>query len=187
MGEKLVNITYESLFEILQLEKKRPEIQELPKTFFEDVNYYLKEKKKILVMGQDNLFSDDEILKTQKQIENIIRIVNDLIKRRNIKILNLAVSMPDSGIEGFKLLENEIKLYNNVSEILKIHRKNIFSKFESAPKQENLKILVEFKSKIPKFVGKDMEVFGPYEEGQQAQLPAKIATILITKGRAIKI
>jgi DNA replication initiation complex subunit (GINS family) len=43
---------------------------------------------------------------------------------------------------------------------------------------------VRFIAPVPKFVGKDLRVFGPYEEGQTAELPDDIAQILIRKGRA---
>lgn len=43
---------------------------------------------------------------------------------------------------------------------------------------------VRFIAPVPKFVGKDLRVFGPYEEGQSARLPDDIAQILIKKGRA---
>ncbi|HEX2556837.1 MAG TPA: hypothetical protein VHK86_00815, partial [Nitrososphaera sp.] len=43
---------------------------------------------------------------------------------------------------------------------------------------------VRFIAPVPKFVGKDLRVFGPYEQGEQAELPDDIAQILIRKGRA---
>jgi DNA replication initiation complex subunit (GINS family) len=43
---------------------------------------------------------------------------------------------------------------------------------------------VRFVAPVPKFVGKDLRVFGPYEEGQTAVLPEEIAAILVKKGRA---
>lgn len=45
-------------------------------------------------------------------------------------------------------------------------------------------IMVRFIAPVPKFVGKDLRVFGPYEEGQTATLPEDIANILVKKGRA---
>jgi DNA replication initiation complex subunit (GINS family) len=48
-------------------------------------------------------------------------------------------------------------------------------------------ILVRFIAPVPKFVGKDLRVFGPYEEGQTANLPEDIAAILVKKGRAQEV
>ncbi|MFH1052810.1 MAG: hypothetical protein V1740_00160 [Candidatus Woesearchaeota archaeon] len=44
--------------------------------------------------------------------------------------------------------------------------------------------LIRFLSFIPKFYGKDGEIYGPFEEEDIANLPAEIADILITKSRA---
>jgi DNA replication initiation complex subunit (GINS family) len=49
---------------------------------------------------------------------------------------------------------------------------------------EECQIKVRFIAPVPKFMGKDLRVFGPYEEGAQAELPDDIAEILIKKGRA---
>jgi DNA replication initiation complex subunit (GINS family) len=43
---------------------------------------------------------------------------------------------------------------------------------------------VKFLQTLPKFAGKNLEIFGPYKEGETAILPAEIADILIKKGRA---
>ncbi|MFH1316402.1 MAG: hypothetical protein ABII01_02690 [Candidatus Woesearchaeota archaeon] len=44
--------------------------------------------------------------------------------------------------------------------------------------------LIRFLSFIPKFYGKDGEIYGPFEEEDIANLPAEIADILIIKSRA---
>ena len=46
-------------------------------------------------------------------------------------------------------------------------------------------VMVRFLAPVPKFVGKDMRVFGPYETGISVQLPDDIAQILVRKGRAV--
>lgn len=48
-------------------------------------------------------------------------------------------------------------------------------------------LTVRFIAPVPKFVGKDLRVFGPYEDGQTASLPDDIAQILIKKGRAQEV
>jgi DNA replication initiation complex subunit (GINS family) len=46
---------------------------------------------------------------------------------------------------------------------------------------------VKFIQGVPKFVGKELETYGPYESDDTATLPLEIASILIKKGRAIEI
>jgi DNA replication initiation complex subunit (GINS family) len=51
--------------------------------------------------------------------------------------------------------------------------------------ETNIKVM--FLAPVPKFVGKDLRVFGPYEQGASAELPDDIAQILIRKGRAQEV
>lgn len=45
-------------------------------------------------------------------------------------------------------------------------------------------LLVRFVHPVPKFLGKDLEIYGPFEAEDIANLPRQIADILILKGRA---
>ena len=42
---------------------------------------------------------------------------------------------------------------------------------------------VRFLHAVPKFVGKDMTIFGPYDPGAETELPEEIVTVLLKKGR----
>ncbi len=53
--------------------------------------------------------------------------------------------------------------------------------------EKDRRLEVKFKSSIPKFVGKNEEVYGPYEEEETAELSEEIAQILIKKGRAEEV
>jgi len=44
--------------------------------------------------------------------------------------------------------------------------------------------LVRFLHPVPKFVGRELEVYGPFEREDIANLPKEIAEVLIIKGRA---
>lgn len=48
---------------------------------------------------------------------------------------------------------------------------------------ESTTVLVKFTTAVPRFVGKNKEVFGPFDEGNIVSLPAQIANILIKKGK----
>jgi DNA replication initiation complex subunit (GINS family) len=45
-------------------------------------------------------------------------------------------------------------------------------------------LLVRFVHAVPKFLGKELEVYGPFEADDIANLPKQIANILVLKGRA---
>jgi len=58
MGEleaKEVNITYETLFELMRREKMREDLQEISPSFFDDVLEYLIEKQKIFSLTHSSL------------------------------------------------------------------------------------------------------------------------------------
>lgn len=45
------------------------------------------------------------------------------------------------------------------------------------------RIEVKFLKAVPKFLGQNRDVFGPFKEGDEASLPEKIAQILVKKGK----
>ena len=81
METKEINITYETLFEILKREKDITELQKLEPVFFSDFVDYLNEKKKVLEK-EDSMFSYDEKKKVEKQIDNARRIIKEIYERR---------------------------------------------------------------------------------------------------------
>ena len=56
---------------------------------------------------------------------------------------------------------------------------------QTAPAAEAVRI--KFLKSVPKFLGRNMEVHGPFEENDVAELPSMIANILVSKGRAEKV
>lgn len=76
-------------------------------------------------------------------------------------------------------LEEDSKEKTNKKEIVKNDSKN---------KEPNPKFFGELKVKIttalPKFLGPDGKVLGPFNEGQETTLPEKVARILEKKGKA---
>ncbi len=59
------------------------------------------------------------------------------------------------------------------------------SESSSEAKEDGKKTkFIRFKVPVPKFVGKDLEVYGPFEEEDMASLPTDVANVLINKDRA---
>jgi hypothetical protein len=52
-------------------------------------------------------------------------------------------------------------------------------------KKETTKI--KFLSPMPSFLGRNLEVYGPFIEGDEVLLPPELAAVFIAKGRAILI
>lgn len=201
--EKDVVITYETLYEILRREKLRAELQPLDKSFLKDIVNYLNDKQSIFdsQMKKTSIFSGSETQKTQKQIENIKRMVQELYEKRENKIVQLAVfsSRTDERSDFQEMLEEEKALYEELVSLLNNFRKNILLNVLSlkAPeiqqKEEPKELkkddkpsnrLIRFLHATPKFVGDDLKVYGPFEEEDVAALPLKVANILVKNGRA---
>lgn len=215
MADDKINITYETLFELLRNEKNRDDLQKLPQDFFEDVKEYFYDKQNMLKSSQEKLdmFSEEEKSKTTIQIVNIKRILREIYDKRERKIVVMALNKARTNtslIDTSALTEKEKLLYGDLTKLFLDYRKDIlFTLFESKiikkeevkeekhKKQDNevnddeddeedqVKIkVVRFLNPVPKFIGKELEVYGPFDEEDVASLPEDIAELLIKKGRA---
>ncbi|MBW2967064.1 hypothetical protein KY362_01115 [Candidatus Woesearchaeota archaeon] len=131
--EKDVVITYETLFEMLRIEKTREELQKLDDAFFEDVLVYLSRKKNTFENSesQSALFETDEKEKTRLELENIKKILKDLYDRREKKILTMALNKARTGVSVVNtanMLPSEIMLFDAMNTTLLEFRKNILFK-----------------------------------------------------------
>ena len=214
METKEVNITYETLFELLKREKDMTDLQKLDPNFFNDFVDYLNEKSKVLDK-EDSLFSYDEKKKVEKQIDNAKRIIKEIYERREKKILYIALikSRTKSDVmDTSTFLENEKKFFDEIVKVLDVFRNDVINniidgkqasgtaagkeeidKKETDEKDDNDKSeakntkLVRFLHVVPKFVGKELEEYGPFAEEDIANLPMEIADLLINKGRVEEI
>ncbi len=215
-----VVITYETLYELLQREKERPDLQKLEPTFFSDTINYIKDKKKIFEAKSDSLFAPEERRKTERQLENIHKILKELYERREKKIIGMALDKSrtkSSLIDTTSLLKEEKVVFDAFTGMLDTYREEILSSvldgkvpflgniqkieinsvaqqskdaikdFKTASELQKSTKLVRFLSKVQKFVGAELEEYGPFDEEDIANLPSEIAEILINKGKAEEI
>jgi DNA replication initiation complex subunit (GINS family) len=197
MGEKEINVTFETLFELLRREKSREELQQLDTSFFKDVEDYLREKRNFIQASKEKDPSFDDG-KLDKQLENIKRMFTDLMDRRQQKILQMAITKSKTGSElSENLLPEEEELFSSTLARLKCFRSRIDAlakgdaqkiepcNEEKSSNQPAVNIQsVRFIHPVPKFLGLNREVYGPFEAGDTADLPEAIAGILAAKGRA---
>lgn len=199
-----VKITFDTLFSLLRLEKSREEIQELDKSFLDDVTQYLNEKKELLTKETEglNVFMNNERERTIKQLSNTKRILNEIYERREKKIIDMALvqSRTKSNlISTAPLLNTEIELYEHLVKLFdrfrdgilynllegeKVELKQIQPEQKEQAKEEKKTKKIKFLNDTPKFVGENLEVYGPYEQEEVAELPKEIAELLVLKGRA---
>jgi len=184
MGDK-INITYETLFDILRSEKNRNELQRLDESFFKDLIRYISEKKDLLNNPQTSVFADAEQQKAKKQLESIYKLVSQLYDQREKKIVNMSIISVKTGemLDNRALLDEEKPLFDALVKLLKGSRKDILDMvletkqpqvepkikekesvssnpmIEKKPeKPEKPQKVVRFIKPVPKFVRKQLEV-----------------------------
>ena len=206
MGENIV-ITYETLFELLRNEKNRDELQKLSPNFLNEVSSYISEKQNSL-NEKLNMYSEEEKIKAERQIFHLKNsILRELYEKRERKIIAMALnkSRTNTIIDTSLMLPFEKKMFDELVEIFTKNRSDFIKKIfeikktivkeeiqeneedddedENNEKETNTK-LIRFLTSVPKFMGKELEVYGPFEEEDVASLPEEIAELLIKKGRA---
>lgn len=192
-------ISYETLYEILRKEKNKDEVQELPLEFYKDVVSYLNEKKNKISSIDPNLLQEN--LKAQNQMANIFKLLKELYDRREKKIISLALNKCKTGaniINTKNLLPAEKAFLKSITCSLEEYRNGILNTIINgkipdykAPIEEKYEIkkddgkkALKFIEPVPKFVGKEMEVYGPFEIDQETRLPPEIVDLLVRKGKA---
>lgn len=191
-------ITYDKLYEVLRLEKYKQELQKLDSDFYSKVVRYLDEKKSILESQEkkDSVFASASIAKTKRQLENTRMILKELYERREGKVIQMALfsSRTNENVQEVDaLLGDELKLYNSLIELFDNYRKDIlFNILEGkGPIVEKEKLetkkTVKFLESVPKFIGEDMNVYGPYKAEDTARLPEKVSQILLENKRVKEV
>lgn len=205
--QKEVVVTFETLYDSLRREKVRDDLQGLPKTFFSDVLGYVREKQSAYdeTQGKLDLFSSAEREKLGVQLQNIRKILKELYDRREKKIVGIALNKSRTQsdiIDTSNMLEHEKVFYRMLTAILDKFRGDVLFNlfklqmpvFEQEPavvsqpavEPEPKTLLVKFIQPTEQFVGKELELYGPFEANDCVYLPAEIAKILIDKGSALE-
>lgn len=136
MAEKDVVITYETLFELLRIEKNREDLQKLDDRFFDNVLKYLNDKRTKFESkeSQSILFAADEKERARLELENIRKILKELYDKREKKIIATALNNARTGIavvNTSSMLPSERMLFDSVSAVLSEFRTNILFRLAS--------------------------------------------------------
>jgi len=199
-------ITSEVLYDILRKEKVSAELQQLDKNFYKNIIKYLQDKTNLIETQKDNTMFAKEITKINKEVEAVKRMLKELYERRENKIIQnaLFLSKSRSKDETLPLLPEERKFFKSVLEIVELYKKSVLDNLISArlplieeppkdiktiesPKQLEENLLVRLIHPVPKFVGTDFNIYGPFEQEDVSLLPKQIAELLINKNRAEEI
>jgi DNA replication factor GINS len=197
MGQEFdLSITYETLFDILRREKNHDELQKLSNDFYKDVVHYLREKKKIETEQSTTAHPFNE---ASLAIMNINKMLRDLYDRREKKIISMAIDKARTGmaVTTDALLAEELQLFERLSELVSTYRIGILQRVvqteypevihKDQPRVEKKFVTVRFIISVPKFIGRNLESYGPFQPEDIASLPFDIAKILTDNGKAEEI
>lgn len=187
---------FEMLFEALMREKNREELVKLESDFFDEALRYIEQEELLVHPSNHTGF---------QRARNLRNMIRELYSRREQKIIRLAtMSSRGSQIDRAAMLDQEKTLYTELSQILEHSRKK---RLESAPAPKKAKpkreepqdeedpepveapkpanpgkVGVIFTKPVSKFLDEELAPHGPFDEGDEAQLPEPIARILLEKG-----
>jgi DNA replication initiation complex subunit (GINS family) len=194
MGEESSAITFEAIYDIVRKEKTTETIQKLNPNIYQQMIQYLRTKIEIYrntLVGS----SDKESLK--EQINTARRLIKEFYERRERKILLLAINKSRTKADisdESALLEEEKPIYNEVTDILNKYRKDILINLVNAKlpfgresEKQISNSTVRFLMPVKKFVGTNLEIYGPFEKGDIAVLPKKITSVLLKRDAAEEI
>lgn len=223
MPEKAA-LTYESLFELLRLEKESGELQKLDPGFLDDLKAYLSEKVRAATVGDVDA---EELERRSRQLANIRKLVRELFERREKKIVQLALSktrVDKLTIDSSALLPQEKAFFDSLVRLFLENRTAVLlpilntqlalsaerksegventapaasvkankdepaswsartAQLEHSASQGLKK--VRFLRSVPQFVGPDLDIYGPFELDETAELPPEICAVLVDKRNA---
>lgn len=188
-------ITYETIRNAHRAEKEE-ELQKLPEGFFESVRSWFKHK--------ENMKDTTSLL----EVENAKKLLDDIINRRQKKIVLSALRTIRGELPPTTLSDEERKFFDEVVNSLKSFKNEINERFkgydtiveekiedakktveELKPEEEikNIfvkpdgKLLVKALKDLPEFVGSDLKNYGPLKTGDVITLPEEIGNLLISR------
>ncbi|MFH1474185.1 MAG: hypothetical protein ABIE55_04845 [Candidatus Aenigmatarchaeota archaeon] len=188
-------ITYETIRSAHRAEKD-DELQKLPDGFFESVKNWFKHKEKM---------KDTTSL---LEVENAKKLLEDVINRRQKKVVLSALRTVRGDLPPTNLNDEERKFFDQTVSILKDFRNNMKEKFRSyediveekieeakksveelKPKEmveqklikPDDKLMVKILSDLPRFVGSNLESYGPLRAGDVITLPEDVGNVLLTR------
>ncbi len=206
-------VTYEAIFEMLRKERNSDSLQKLDEKYYQKVSEYLKNKtsddkdilinakkllketyerreKKIMTLAIDKCRLGMESANTSNLLKEERFLFNqavEILQRSRASIIETLLAGNTPSVDVKIPVESpanpeETKKAENESQPEKG-----FVSADTLSKSSQLSLTVRFLHAVPKFVGKELEVYGPFEQEEIANVPEEIAKILITKGRAEEI
>jgi len=160
---------YNELRKVHIEEKRSNNISQLKEDFYIEVNEYIEKTKKKV--------NEDADPAVRRELENCLKILNEVQKKRIEKILLYGFNEIYNGFDPLENLTSEEKeLYEEIKgDVTKIKKR--FEKKTTKRKEDIIKVRVL--KQIPKFKGPDGNEYGPFKENDICELPRKVSELLL--------
>jgi len=169
-------LSYDELRKIQARERASPVLQGIPEGFYASVVKLISRKNE----GLKSNFS----LMEEREYESILKVVEDIHERRMQKIVLRAMKSGGSQ-EEIALTGEEAVLFEKISKAVSEERNGFNGMVGGKEKSEEERIKrIKILKNLPKFVGTDLKVYGPFKEGDMTELPEKEAQLLVSRGIA---
>jgi DNA replication initiation complex subunit (GINS family) len=177
------------LSEISDSEKKRAELHlDNVKRVIKEL--YEKREKKLVSMSLDRTRTRADIFDTSIMLESERELFNSLVGVLNNGRTTCLSQMVCSSKTSVPEVNTNVSTSESTVKKTKEEQSPSESQESSIPKKpveesnEKPTKMIRFICAVPKFLGPNLEQYGPFEEEDVASLPTKVSDILITKERA---
>jgi DNA replication initiation complex subunit (GINS family) len=178
-----MRLDYDELRRIHRLEKNTSKLVEVDTDFIASLESFVEDEKKKYLASLKNFSSSDA-----REFANLKRIIDDIFQMREKKILNKAlISAHTNDYDDNNMSVEEKETFKKIYKILVEHRGLFLSLFGEAQKESTDLTKLSILSEIPTFVGTDMKEYGPYSEGEEVELPSKVAKLFVLRKLAKEI
>ena len=173
-------LSYEELRRIQGRERASPVLQNLPVDFYKAV-------KKLVEKKSEELKKNFSLIEA-REYESIVKVAEDIHERRKQKVVMRAMK-PGVEQDEVSLAEEERELFEQIRKAV-VEEADNFNRMiqgkEGKVAEESIKRIKILKN-LPKFVGVDLKVYGPFKAEDVASLPCENAESLIKRGIAVKV
>lgn len=167
------DLTLDELAEIYQREMNSKDVEKLADGFVQDVCKLLERLKM-----ESHQKSGLERALAERQLSEAVKLVESLFSVRTTKAVILILT----GRAPQNLVEIEREKFSEVDRLLREIRKSLISEERMTIKIPGacMRKLLVFRLKVPqKIVGVDGKIYGPFDVGDVANLPAENADLMI--------
>ncbi|MGV8141162.1 MAG: hypothetical protein ACP5NW_01830 [Candidatus Woesearchaeota archaeon] len=208
-----ISITYDLLFDILRIEKSREDLQKLDDKFYTNVVDYLNSKESV-ISNPNTPHAERELTRIQLgNVKRLLVELYDRREKKIINLAIYKVKTSASVINTDVLLSEEKHMFNTLYSMLLKYRLAVLNNVlegkspsndvpepdyeHHGPRPVKKELTVQdetedstsiksirFTKPVPRFLGPELEIYGPFEENDIASLPSKIANVLLKKERA---